>query len=40
MKALQILAIAEGIAAVFALPWREMQPFYLVLLFAGQNTRE
>ncbi|MCW5255449.1 hypothetical protein [Verminephrobacter aporrectodeae] len=38
MAALQILADIKGISADFALPWREMQQFYFVPLFAGKNT--
>ncbi|MCW8200787.1 hypothetical protein D8B23_20930 [Verminephrobacter aporrectodeae subsp. tuberculatae] len=36
---MQILLMEEVMARVFFLRWREMQPFYFVLIFSGQNTR-
>jgi hypothetical protein len=35
---LQILAIAQAIAAVCALPWARIHRFHFMQLFAGQNT--
>jgi hypothetical protein len=38
MAALQILAIAQAIAVVCALPWARIHRFHFMQLFAGQDT--
>ncbi|PKO70671.1 MAG: hypothetical protein CVU22_00785 [Betaproteobacteria bacterium HGW-Betaproteobacteria-16] len=39
MAALQILATAQAIAAVCALPWARIHRFHFMQLFQGQHTR-